>query len=68
MRYRIYFEALQPIEVVAFDIRVVGARKIACLSHASHAEEYRSSTVDIKFPCEIQRIAADDHETDIYRK
>ena len=62
MRYRIYFEALQPIEVEAFDLRVTGARRIAC---KVSVEEM--CTVDLCFPCEIKRIA-DNHDRDIYIK
>jgi hypothetical protein len=60
MRYRIYFEALQPVEVECFDIRVTGARRLSCI-----AFENCGDAVDLSFPCEIMRIA-DNHGRDIY--
>jgi len=64
MRYRIYFTGQEAVEVDAYDLRVVGSRRLTAL-----ADGYSGATrtVDLFFGLPFERIA-DDHDRTIFER
>ena len=63
MRYRIYFAGQEAVEVDAFDLRVVGSRRLEAQADSSGA----TRTVDLAFGLPFERIA-DDHDRTIFQR
>ena len=63
MRFRIYFAGQEAVEVEAFDVRVIGSRRLTAQPDSSGA----TRTVDLAFGLPFERIS-DDHDRTIYRR
>jgi hypothetical protein len=63
MRYQIYFEGQGSVEVDAYDLRVVGSRRLEAQADSSRA----TRTVDLEFASPFELIV-DDHNRTIFQR
>lgn len=63
MWYRIYFASSEPVEVVGFDVRVIGSRRI----EVQPASDRAGPDVEVRFGEPMLRIA-DDHDRTVYER